>query len=72
MRILIVIVALTILFAGYAKADLYHWKDKNGVEHITDSLENVPKEYRDKVRTRKTPAASKSVETNAPEAARDA
>lgn len=72
MRILIVIVALTILFAGYARADLYHWKDKNGVVHITDSLENVPKEYRDRVTVRKTPPASQSVETNAPEAARDA
>ncbi len=73
MRILIVIVALTVLFAGYAKADLYHWKDKKGVVHITDSPEKVPEEYRGKMKTRKTPPpTSQSVETNAPEAARDA
>ncbi|MBI5235919.1 MAG: DUF4124 domain-containing protein [Deltaproteobacteria bacterium] len=74
MRTLIVIVALTVLFAGYAKADLYHWKDKNGVVHITDSPDKVPEEYRGKMKTRKTPPppTSQSVETNAPEAARDA
>lgn len=72
MRTLIIIAALTLLPAGYTKADTYHWKDKKGVVHITDSLEKVPEEYKNKVKVRKTPPAAQAVETGAPEAARTA
>lgn len=41
---------LILLFTGSAFADLYQWKDEQGVIHITDSMEKVPSKYRDEVR----------------------
>jgi hypothetical protein len=41
---------LLFLFTGPAFADLYQWKDEQGVIHITDSMEKVPSKYRAEVR----------------------
>lgn len=40
---------IVLLCATSAFADLYYWEDKDGNTHITDKIEKVPQEYKDKV-----------------------
>lgn len=57
------IAALVFLMFGAASAyaDLYQWKDAQGVIHITDSMEKVPQEFRERVRVYKeTPPSPES------------
>ncbi|HAO92558.1 MAG TPA: DUF4124 domain-containing protein, partial [Deltaproteobacteria bacterium] len=37
-----VLIALIVLSASPALAELYQWKDSEGVVHITDRPENIP------------------------------
>lgn len=48
--------ALIPLFLGatFAYADLYEWKDWQGVIHITDDMGKVPESYRGEVKVHKT------------------
>lgn len=66
------LLALAILVGpALAYADFYQWVDKQGVTHITDDLNSVPREYRDalKVHEKKEIGPSeKSVEPQAVEA----
>ncbi len=65
------LLAALFLFASTASANLYLWKDRDGVSHITDSMSNVPQEYRAKVKSyesRPAPAAPEQAEPEAPAA----
>ncbi len=53
MKSLLTAMAVVVFLAANAYADIYQWKDKSGNTHITDSLEKVPREYRNKVEVRK-------------------
>ncbi len=50
MKVSSILLAVLFLFASNAWSDLYQWTDRDGVVHITDSLESVPQEYRAKVK----------------------
>ncbi|MFQ5736696.1 MAG: DUF4124 domain-containing protein [Thermodesulfobacteriota bacterium] len=50
MKIKSALVAALFLCASTASADLYLWKDRDGVSHITDSMKTVPQEYRPRVK----------------------
>ncbi|MBI4948990.1 MAG: DUF4124 domain-containing protein [Deltaproteobacteria bacterium] len=45
-----VLIALIVLSASPALAELYQWKDSEGVVHITDRPENIPERYTGQVR----------------------
>jgi len=45
---------LAIFNVSSACADLFQWVDKDGVMHISDSLKNVPDDYRGKVKVFKS------------------
>jgi len=64
-------IAVVVFLAANAYADIYQWKDKSGSTHITDSLEKVPKEYRNKVEVRKTAPPEKAAPSVAPAATGD-
>ncbi len=70
MKKLTLILVLSIFSATAAFADLYQWQDKEGVIHITDSLEKVPDAYRDKVKVYESapPAPGEKKAAPAPEA----
>lgn len=57
MKISRILLAITLFGATYAFADLYEWKDKEGIVHMTDDIGRVPEEYQDKVKVYKTKAA---------------
>lgn len=40
------VAAFLFLSASMAFAEIYEWKDRDGVVHLTDRLQNVPEEYR--------------------------
>ncbi|MBI5491951.1 MAG: DUF4124 domain-containing protein [Deltaproteobacteria bacterium] len=65
MKKLTLILVLTIFSATAALADLYQWQDREGVIHITDSLEKVPDAYRDKVKVYESAPKEKKAETEA-------
>ncbi len=73
MKAIGLLLAFFFFTASYALADLYQWQDKEGVIHITDSLEKVPEGYRDKVKVYETapmetsPEAETRPEALAPE-----
>jgi len=46
-------------------ADIYYWVDTEGVMHITDDMNKVPSEYREKISTMETEPAEKAVEKEA-------
>ncbi|MEK7773617.1 MAG: DUF4124 domain-containing protein, partial [Deltaproteobacteria bacterium] len=54
--------AALLLSASLAFADFYEWKDKDGMVHMTDSMQNVPEDYRDRVKVHKS-AAKEQMET---------
>ncbi len=43
-------VALLVWFAGDAVAATYRWTDEQGVVHFSDSSDNIPARYRERVR----------------------
>lgn len=63
MRLLLSL-SIIIFFATVASADLYYWQDKDGNAHISNQIENVPEEYRDKVRVQKS--SEKTVQEKQP------
>lgn len=75
LRIKVLALSAAIVFgaSAFAHADLYQWKDKEGVIHITDDLEKVPEKYRDKMKVRKSPKGkAQAPATTAPPAAEPA
>jgi len=54
MKKFLVVPVLLLLLAPCAFADLYQWKDREGVVHLTNDINNVPAEYQDKVKVFKT------------------
>jgi len=64
-----VLIALIVLSASPALAELYQWKDSEGVVHITDRPENIPERYRDLVRVieESAPAQPKDENETAPQ-----
>ncbi len=55
-------------FAQEESGGLYTWTDKDGVVHVTDSLDKVPKEYRTKIQQTEqgTPRGNVEIESQAP------
>ncbi len=49
-------------FAQEESGGLYKWTDKDGVVHVTDSLDKVPKEYRTKIQQPEQGATRGNVE----------
>lgn len=71
MKALFLAMAAIVFFAANAHADIYQWKDKSGNTHITDSLEKVPPEYRNKVEVRKSGPREKGATPAAPASSGD-
>lgn len=69
MKVSSILLAVLFLFASNAWSDLYQWTDRDGVVHITDSLESVPQEYRAKVKVHESgpPAEEAAPAPEAPE-----
>ncbi|MBI5826321.1 MAG: DUF4124 domain-containing protein [Deltaproteobacteria bacterium] len=59
------VAAVLLLSASMAFAELYEWKDKDGIVHLTDSIQNVPEEYRDRVKVHSS-TPKERVETQEP------
>lgn len=59
--------AALLLSASLAFADLYEWKDKDGMVHLTDSMQNVPEDYRDSVKVYKPATKEKERMESAPD-----
>ncbi|MBI5970241.1 MAG: DUF4124 domain-containing protein [Deltaproteobacteria bacterium] len=66
MKSLLTAMAIVVLLAANAYADIYQWEDKSGAIHMTDSMEKVPQEYRRKVTVRITAPQEKSSPSVAP------
>lgn len=61
------VAAALLMSAPMAFAELYEWKDRAGVVHLTDSIQNVPEEYRDGVKVhRETPKEKAETQEPAP------
>lgn len=61
MKTRIIVSALVLLFScSYAFADLYEWRDKEGVIHITDDIKKVPESYRANVKVFKSTPVEKA------------
>lgn len=56
---------LLALLPAFALADIYRWTDTEGVLHITDDLDKIPHEYRNKIITTETEAAENGVKVDA-------
>lgn len=71
LTLILVLSVFSVFSATVALADLYQWQDKEGVIHITDSLEKVPDAYRDKVKVYESapPATGEKKAAPAPETA---
>ncbi len=54
MKKFLVVPVLLMLLAPRAFADLYQWKDKDGIVHLTNDINTIPAEYQDKVKVFKT------------------
>lgn len=54
-----VVLSLSILYPPFVaiSAELYKWKDDDGVLHVANSLADVPEQYRDQVTTVESPPA---------------
>lgn len=50
MKLIPGILAITVLFATPAVADIYRWEDEGGVIHFTDDASSIPSKYRGKSR----------------------
>ena len=42
-------------------ATIYKWRDKNGITHYTDNLTKVPKAFREKLFTKRTPTPKNKI-----------
>lgn len=60
------VIAILFFLASAAYADLYQWKDREGVIHITDDLKKVPEAYRNKVKVFESTAKEKEREAEPP------
>jgi len=49
-KYILLIAFLFLLLPSFVLADIYRWTDSEGELHITDSLDNVPPEYRNKIK----------------------
>lgn len=56
---------LLMLTPPLAVADIYHWTDTEGVLHITDDMDKVPLEYREKITTMETEGVARGVKVEA-------
>jgi hypothetical protein len=56
---------LLMLVPSFAFADIYYWTDTEGVLHITDDMDNIPPEYREKLDTMETEGVVKGVKVKA-------
>lgn len=54
MKMLGAVVLAAILCASTARAEFYSWTDKEGKSHIAGKIEDVPQEYRAKVKVRQS------------------
>jgi len=55
---LIIFVTLLFIFlfsASASNGEFYKWVDKKGSIHFTDNYQQIPREYRDQIETRKMP-----------------
>jgi len=55
---LIIFVTLLFIFlfpASASSGEFYKWVDKKGSVHFTDNYQQIPREYRDQIETRKMP-----------------
>ncbi|MBI5902772.1 MAG: DUF4124 domain-containing protein [Deltaproteobacteria bacterium] len=59
------VAAVLLLSASMAFAEIYEWKDRDGVVHLTDRIQNVPEEYRDRMKVHSS-AQKERVETQEP------
>ncbi len=59
------VAAVLLLSASVAFAEIYEWKDRDGVVHLTDRIQNVPEEYRDSMKVHST-TPTERVETQEP------
>lgn len=60
MKLTPILCSLFLLGAVTARADLYQWKDEQGVTHVVDDASAIPEAYRDKVKTYSAPKSANS------------
>jgi len=68
-RYIFIVIFLFLFLPSFVLADIYYWTDKEGVMHITDDMEKIPLEYREKLTTMETsetvgPVRVKAVKRN--------
>lgn len=66
---MIIIATLLFIFlfpAGASNGEFYKWVDKKGSFHFTDNYQQIPREYRDQIETRKMPDTKVQKSENKP------
>ncbi len=65
-RYLFIVIFIFLVLPSFVLADIYSWTDREGVMHITDKIEKVPLEYRDKISTMETAEPVKALPVKTP------